>query len=571
MGNPPELPKASDYFVNYALSPRENAVVQPLVDGVATFSSMEEAIVAAKTSVYLAMWIFRLDTPLQSKKVSGPGQKMWVDLLRATASRGVSVRLLLTGFDPLLGSDKHRNNWLIYRQLAEVALSLGKQKELLKTIVSLHSATLSDVGGQAKKILTGQVEYLNGLYIKSKTAALQTYSDWPGLWKMVEFNSRTGRFTIRSGIALQIFPAAHHQKLCIVDDALAYIGGLDVTIGRIATPSHTYGPNMPGGCWHDVDARMEDAPALDICNIFIDRWNREAPDFEKFIEEANKTSPPMPLPPFKAGAPLALKTTKPPVPGNAWVQIQQTRSVDNKFSLVPRTVQDDIRRGYQKAISLAQQFIYIENQYVRSKELGEWIISRDEAIKEQKKVSDLRVMIVVPTAPEEVGETGKGDELTEHGLALQYELFTILQKTLKDRIGIFSLVAKGRAPVDSKTNAFGSLQIYVHTKLLLVDDCYANIGSANANPRSFHVDTEIAAAWFEPAAVKQLRLCLWKEMLGGAAGIADWKPVDFIKEWNKIAIANEKSDVNRRQGFVIRHDMKKFPGKKMAMLPDEFV
>ncbi len=316
--------------------------------------------------------------------------------------------------------------------------------------------------------------------------------------------------------------------------------------------------------WHDLDARIEGAAALDVCRTFIRRWNAEAPVFEAFVKEANKTSPPTPMVLHTAKPDLKLKTAKLPNPGKAWVQIQRTRSVDAMFSAVPKTVQNDIKRGYQQAIRQAQQFIYIENQYVRSLELGEWIIDRAE------EAPELRVLIVLPVAPEEVGDTGKGDEITEHGLALQRELFINLRRELKDRVGIYSLIMKAKAPGVSKTETHGSPQIYVHTKLLLVDDRYASIGSANANPRSFYVDTEIAAAWFEPPEVQKLRLRLWGELLGSPAGMATWKPRDFVKEWNNIAIPNEKTAFNKRQGFVIRHDDTRFPGTKASMIPDEF-
>ncbi len=63
---------------------------------------------------------------------------------------------------------------------------------------------------------------------------------------------------------------------------------------------------------------------------------------------------------------------------------------------------------------------------------------------------------------------------------------------------------------------------------------------------------------------------MWQELLGGASGIASWKPTDFVKEWNKIAIANEKAAINKRQGFIIRYDETKFPGTKSSTIPDAF-
>jgi phosphatidylserine/phosphatidylglycerophosphate/cardiolipin synthase-like enzyme len=106
---------------------------------------------------------------------------------------------------------------------------------------------------------------------------------------------------------------------------------------------------------------------------------------------------------------------------------------------------------------------------------------------------------------------------------------------------------------------------------MLIDDVWATIGSANANPRSFYVDTELSASIHDPAVVTKLRRALWAELLGSPKGLATWKPVDFVAEWTKIALANSKAEAAKRQGFIIQHDPSKFPGAATTGLPDEFV
>jgi phosphatidylserine/phosphatidylglycerophosphate/cardiolipin synthase-like enzyme len=560
---------------NFLAPPRNNVLVKPLVDAVETFASMEEAIYGAKKSVYLAFWVFNPRTPVQSdilKKIF----RTWEDLLFIVASRGVAVRVLLTDFDPILGDYNHRRNWNAYRKLVNRAKHLAKSKwDLLQVICSLHPATVLLASrivtiGLGKKLhdkLDAHVNLLNSMRKNDEknkqTEALETFLNWPGLWSLVEYQEKKKVFTRRKDLNLFSYPASHHQKLCIVDETTAYCGGLDVDPYRIARRKHTSERHV----WHDVDVKVQGTAALDICRNFIGRWNEEVPLFTEAIKRINSFSSAAPMVLHIANSDLKLNSMKPPAAGKAIVQIQRTRSVESRISPVPKTVQDDIARGYQKAIDQAKHFIYIENQYVRLPELGNWIMYR------AKKVPDLRVLIVVPVAPEEVGQTGRGDEITELGLDLQKQLFTALRAALKDRVGIYSLIQakKWDKEKDSGSMAiFGSPQIYVHSKLLLIDDLYANIGSPNANPRSFYVDTEISVAWFEPLEVQKLRLSLWKDYLGGAAGLPSWKPKDFIKEWNKIAIANERAAIEKRRGFIIRHDETKFPGAKHRLIPDEF-
>lgn len=548
---------------SFLAPPRKGMVIEPLVDGVTAFRSMEEAIDSAKKSVYLAFWIFNPNTPIQSRKVKKNGKRHWADLLRSAANRGVDVRVLLTDFDPLFQDNLHRYNWNAYRRLVHEANRLDVDKrDNLQTICSLHPATASiGIESRLEHQLKKHVTFLNQrLKDSGERATLRFFSNWPGLWRLVKYYKQKKTFLLRENVELVAYPASHHQKLCIVDEITSFCGGLDINIGRIATPSH----NSERNFWHDVDVKMQGAASLDVCRNFIGRWNVEVPLFLKGVKSANNSFPPykMALSPVKPD--LYLKTTIAPALGKAIVQIHRTKSDNTFFSPVPSTIQDDIKKGYERAITHAKHYIYIENQYVRSPELGEWIIDR------AKTNPDLRVIIVLPIAPEEVGATGTGDELTEHGLSMQHEVLIKLRRELKERVGIFSLIMKVKGRGRSKTETFGSPQIYLHSKLLIIDDLYANIGSSNTNPRSFYVDTEITAACYCPDEVKRLRLKLWQEHLGRPKGMENWVAVNFVSKWTKIAEANAKTAIVKRQGFVIPHDEARFPGTKASILPDKF-
>ena len=95
--------------------------------------------------------------------------------------------------------------------------------------------------------------------------------------------------------------------------------------------------------------------------------------------------------------------------------------------------------------------------------------------------------------------------------------------------------------------------VYVHSKLCVVDDTFASIGSANSNPRSFRMDTELDFTWHN-SSVSVLRLDLWKEMLGNPSTLRSWRPKQFVVKWNEIAKINTRRPARARKGFVIPFD-----------------
>lgn len=561
--------KPEDFFLDgsepddsydYDAPPVRNDInITPLIDGVAAFSAMEEAIAGAASSVLLSFWVFNPDTPVQSGKVRRGGAPTWGDLLRKAAERGVTVRVLLNDFDPLLQNGLHRYAWRTHEKLVGHAVRLGSGKRSnLEAVVSMHPAfAKAMIGARLKAELDSLVKKANG----NKSGIAATLANLPRAWNWLDYDKKAKKVSVKKPAPeLVARVASHHQKLCVVDEVVAYCGGLDVNTGRIDTTSHT----SKATAWHDAHVLVDAQAAIDIHHNFVTRWNAECQAYLDFVAEANKAGMPMTLPVHTATTPLAYSKHKPKPSGTSKVQIQRTLSKDAVvLGVVPNNEVDDIVRGYEAAIGQARRFIYIENQYVRAPKLREWITARAKAVK------DLTVIVVLPVAPEEVA--GTIDPITNQGLLRQREVLEGLAADLGSRFGVFSMVKRSAAKGKHATNAYGSPQIYVHSKLMLIDDAWATIGSANANPRSFYVDTELNASFHDPAAVTKLRLALWSELLGSPKGLAMWKPGDFVNEWTKIARANSKAAPEKRNGFIVPHDSSKFPGAATTGLPDEFV
>jgi phosphatidylserine/phosphatidylglycerophosphate/cardiolipin synthase-like enzyme len=67
------------------------------------------------------------------------------------------------------------------------------------------------------------------------------------------------------------------------------------------------------------------------------------------------------------------------------------------------------------------------------------------------------------------------------------------------------------AGITSSAGSGRYADIYVHAKIMLVDDEWTTIGSTNVADRSFHSDTELNASFWSPSATRALRAALLAE------------------------------------------------------------
>lgn len=233
---------------------------------------------------------------------------------------------------------------------------------------------------------------------------------------------------------------------------------------------------------------------------------------------------------------------------------------------MPEVVRKDVELSYEKAIGHAERFVYIENQYVREPRLLSLLIDR------AKTVTALVVVVVVPVAPEEIRPSETPDEVTLKGLFEQHRILSGLRDTLRARFGVFSPIARSvasKSTAEKAVTQLRSLQVYVHSKVLIIDDMFAIVGSANAARRSFRVDTEACVGFFDATVVRDLRLRLWGELLGNPPDLSDWAPATFVEKWTAIATENAGTRARSRRGFIVPHDIERFPGQDSAIVPVE--
>lgn len=245
---------------------------------------------------------------------------------------------------------------------------------------------------------------------------------------------------------------SHHQKIAVIDEAMAVCGGIDLSSGRWDTREHKDPdprrqspdgkPYMP---WHDVTMLLDGPVAADLAELGSDRW---------MVATGNRLVP-------APGSGYYWPDELPPMFSDVDVAIARTRAAHKDVSEVR-----EIEALYLDMIAAAQRFIYFENQYLTSAKVAAAIAER------LKEADPPEFVLVMPRQADGWLEQKAMD-------AARVRLARAIGDV--DHRGRFRIYV----PVTDK----GS-DIYVHAKLSIVDDRLLRIGSSNLNNRSLGLDSE---------------------------------------------------------------------------------
>lgn len=255
--------------------------------------------------------------------------------------------------------------------------------------------------------------------------------------------------------------ASHHQKLVVIDDAVAFVGGLDLSKSRWDTRAHLplnprrvdadgegYAP------FHDVQMMVTGNAAAALGDLVRDRWLRAT---RRRLSAPPRCSveelwPPN-LSPDLLECPVALLRTQP-----QYEELNERR---------------EIEQAYLSAIKRARRSIYIESQYFTAQAIGRALAQR-------------------------LSEHGGPDVvlvLRQHcdGWLERQTMDSLRARLLHDveladhygRLRVYAPVVPGDE---------GGVPVAVHSKLIVVDDEFVCIGSANVSNRSMGFDTECNVA-----------------------------------------------------------------------------
>ena len=348
---------------------------------------------------------------------------------------------------------------------------------------------------------------------------------------------------------------SHHQKLVVVhrredpDADLAFIGGIDLCHGRRDDERHLgdpqaehldrrYGERAP---WHDVEAEVRGPAVGQLFETFRERWNdrtptehRSSPWGRMRVHLAKEPTVPAFLP-HAAGEPAPV--------GRHAVQVLRTYPARRPpYPFAPEG-ERTIARFYRKALRRARSLLYIEDQYFWSNDVGEAVA---DAL---RRSPDLRVIVVVPRFPDRDGViSGPPHRIGQH------RTLDLIDRVGRDRVAVYDIENERGTP------------IYVHAKVVVIDDEVALIGSDNMNRRSWTHDSELSIAVFdadrddrEPldsggggngarVFARSLRLDLTREHLEAEKDEGLIDPLEVFEAWRQTAHALDAWHANDRRG-----------------------
>ncbi len=247
--------------------------------------------------------------------------------------------------------------------------------------------------------------------------------------------------------------SAHHQKIVVIDDMLAFCGGIDMTADRWDTRAHL--DNDPGRRrpttkrrykpWHDVSTAVDGAAARALGDLARTRWH-SATGEKLEVPPRMQSVWPDSLVPTMQDVDVGISRTKPEYNGDDGVHEIETLLLE--------------------VIAKARKTIYIESQYFASRKIAEAMVSRLE------EPDGPEIVVINP-------ETANGwveEEVMGASRARMVEVINATEHA--DRFRIYNPVTAKGAP------------IYVHAKVMIVDDCFLKVGSSNLNNRSLGFDSE---------------------------------------------------------------------------------
>ncbi|HEY3359525.1 MAG TPA: phospholipase D-like domain-containing protein [Polyangia bacterium] len=337
------------------------------------------------------------------------------------------------------------------------------------------------------------------------------------------------------GITFELGMASYHQKFMVVDHAVAYIGGMnfrrvdwdtsahryfeprrmlfDATAAdRQAVADKTRDPDT--GPRKDYIMRVAGPAAQDAADVFHERW--------RYALDTGVTYADM-------STDFAVRRDIGAVAGG--LQVQVTATLPQPFW------EHAIAETWFNAVAQATDYIYIEDQYFRIPMLSDAIIARMQAVPTLK--------LVVITKPI--------NEWTDPGCEWTYKSVANLTAEVGDRFTLLQLRAFDSVVtwgVDETEARFADLD--THAKILVVDDTFLSVGSANKNNRGLIYEAELTVAVADRDFVTAQRRRLLAAILppGTAASDASTTWIQQLRDaaaWNDSVYQNwdaEGGDLN---------------------------
>ncbi len=351
--------------------------------------------------------------------------------------------------------------------------------------------------------------------LQGNDVAVPVYGEYGGTPSPVDFSARVRanpRYAdraldpapLRRPVALTLDAASWHQKAMVFDGTVAWVTGMNTKQTDWDTPEHlVYDPHRldPGAPAYrreevrahevlpdnpprrDYGMRLEGPAARDVEAVLQARWDAGLAAGDMYADRATAfvLDPPMPEP--SDGVAVQVVATMPP----PWSEMS-------------------ILETHAKAVRQARRYLYIEDQYFRAPRLLQVIV---QAMDENPEL-----VLIVVTQPVGAAEGGaKYTYLADATLRARFPgRYLLLQLRSAD--------LRFDAGWGTDEVELVAQDVFLHSKLRLVDDRYLSVGSCNMNNRGYLYEGELDVAVLDAGVARDTRRDVFMRLVGPA-----WAPL----------------------------------------------
>ncbi|MFB0713794.1 phospholipase D-like domain-containing protein [Buttiauxella noackiae] len=567
------------WFVGDTEFPPMQATYMPLVNGEEAFRAVHEAIASAQKTVDIICWGFQ---PSMYFIRNGKEPCIGELLIRIAKEKKVQVRIL--GWEMILnaaGAGGEAN--LPGHGLINIKNRAGQSSSNEQYLYDKQWFSKHHYSGVMAAVVFGSdgnnSENFFPMFVGRGFDATER----------AEIAYRASRSAIDKSISGgTIFAlsaaATHHQKTVLVDyelpeHAVGFVMGHNMLDEYWDTDAHSsmhrptsadlWAPNEgPRGFVprQDISSRVTGPILEHLHENFATAWRKETGQDLLKLRNAKEIAKKL-KPRVGYGTPVM-------------AQLLRTQAQEKKR---------DIEKLYLKTINNATQFIYIENQYFRWPPLAEaiknTISAQIKAGRDPEKDGSLHLFVITNVTDEGIGagtvntqrmleSLGRADTIPNVTKEMQIEKIGVTRPGYYDprdpatqekqaeyenavqkirdseilpvnipglKVHICSLVA----PDSPESNW---MPVYVHSKLMIINDVFTTHGSANINTRSMQVDSEMNIAHDWARVTKALRQRLWKLHTNGKGAQDD--PEKAFAAWQDLLDENESLQGTKKDAPV---------------------
>lgn len=441
------------WLVTYATLDRNNGApvwltqgnkIETLIDGAKVFPELTKLVKGAQKSINLMNYRFAVDSnpitkfdePFVQPK---PGEGLLgerVQEILYEKARQIPVRVLVWDFnaEAVLGTVA-----ALVASGVTLGLSLGAPLVEIIFRTLFGAAGGLGIGGLVGE---GMVDSAKEVKEYFKDSSVETHF-FTSLWAIM------------------------HARVVVIDETTALVMGSSITRGYFSDSEHLIHDARHGGSLtHDVSLKVTGPAVEHLDRTFTTIWNQSGSSGSAHLQPA-----------------IGQSTVN--EPGVAGIQVLRTlpgdtfeaahTQINNGLPSIPKVVpgkggipagETGVLEAYQRAIALAEDFIYIEDQYLTSPEIVSALISR------MNKVPNLQLIIVLNP------ETDIRDYRQK-----QIDYVKQIQAKVTDnkRIRVFTLWS-----CQETTAKLEIMPISIHSKVAIIDDKWATAGTANLDGASMN-------------------------------------------------------------------------------------